>query len=112
MRTNEERITALHMRVREMKTEKLNRRVKAAWFAGSVLGFVAIFICSFMTERMTMRMLPISTAGSFGASIFSDSSILGFLVIGIVAFLLGITVTIFCFYLKKWGEEHDGEDLP
>ena len=41
--------------------------------------------------------------------IFSDSSVLGFVVIGIVAFLLGIAVTMFCFYLKKRKDKR--EDL-
>ena len=111
MRTNEERIAALHMRAKEIKTEKLNQRVKTAWFTGSFLGFIAIFICSFMMQRMTTRVLPINAAENLSASIFSDSSILGFLVIGIVDFLLGITVTIFCFRLKKWEEEQNREDL-
>ena len=31
------------------------------------------------------------------------------IVIAIIAFLLGITVTIFCFYLKKWQEEKEQE---
>ena len=44
------------------------------------------------------------------ASIFSDSGVSGYLVIAILAFLLGITVTVFCFRLKKYMDGKGPED--
>ena len=35
---------------------------------------------------------------------------LGFLVIALIAFVLGVAVTVFCFRLKKWNDEKDKED--
>lgn len=35
---------------------------------------------------------------------FAEAGILSFLVVGGVAFLLGIAVTIFCLRLRKWRE--------
>ena len=39
------------------------------------------------------------------ARILSDSAILGYMIVGLVAFILGISFTIFCFRLKKWIDE-------
>ena len=44
------------------------------------------------------------------ASIFSGSGYLGYIVIGIVAFLLGCAVTVFCFRLRKWQKDKENED--
>ena len=41
------------------------------------------------------------------ASIFNDASSLYLVLIAVIAFLLGVSVTIFCFYLKKWYERID-----
>ena len=40
-------------------------------------------------------------------SIFAGSGFLGFLAVGIVAFLLGAAVTILCYRLKQWQEMKD-----
>ena len=51
-----------------------------------------------------------SNTGSMSASIFSGSGYLGYIVIGIVAFLLGCAVTAFCFRLRKWQKNKENED--
>ena len=43
---------------------------------------------------------------------FSDSGALGYIVVALLAFLLGVSVTVFCLRLKKWREKKDREDLP
>ena len=48
--------------------------------------------------------------GSMSASIFTDSGYLGYIVIGIVAFLLGCAVTVFCLRLRKWQKDKEKED--
>ena len=112
MRTNEERIAALHERVHEMEIEKRKRRVREAGVSGTVLGIIAVFAFAFLMPGMMANIHPLVIAKNLNASIFSNSSILGFLVIGIVAFLLGITVTVFCFRLKKWEEKQKRENHP
>ena len=50
---------------------------------------------------------------SMSGSIFAGSSMLGYLVIGIIAFILGVSVTVFCYQVKKLqkgGEESADED--
>ena len=112
MRTNEERIAAMHARARELEKERRSRRVIAAGAVGSVLSFAAVIVLALLMPGMMEKVLPMSEAEGLSASIFAGSSILGFLVIGIVAFLLGISVTVFCYRLKKWQEEKDREEFP
>ena len=42
------------------------------------------------------------------ASIFSDGSILGFIVVGILAFLFGVCITIFCYKMARFKDEEEG----
>ena len=41
------------------------------------------------------------------ASIFGDSEILGYIVIGIAAFLLGVALTIFCYRIGRMHKDQD-----
>jgi uncharacterized membrane protein len=95
-----------------MEIEKRSRRVREAGVFGTVLGIIAVFGFAFLMPGMMANIHPLVIAKNFNASIFSTSSVLGFLVIGIVAFLLGITVTVFCFRLKKWEEKQNRENHP
>ena len=40
-------------------------------------------------------------------SIFSDNGILGFIVVGVLAFLLGICVTVFCFKTARFKDDEE-----
>ena len=44
------------------------------------------------------------------ASNFSQNSALGFIVIGVISFCLGVSVAVFCFRLKKWKDEEDSQE--
>ncbi|MBR6403671.1 MAG: hypothetical protein IKS48_09845 [Eubacterium sp.] len=110
MRTNEERIEALHKRATELKIEKRQKniiRIQAAVVMSCVT--VIVLIATFM-PKYTQMITPDADTSSMRASIFAGNSILGFIVIGIIAFLLGISVTMFCYSLKKWQEDRDRED--
>ena len=39
------------------------------------------------------------------ASIFTNNGILSYVIVGLIAFILGISFTIFCFRLKRWSNE-------
>ncbi len=112
MRTNEERIVALHTCALKLEKERRIRRVISVSAAGFVMSLATVIILALLMPGMMEKVLPMSKAEGLSASIFAGSSILGFLVIGIVAFLLGISVTVFCYRLKKWQEEKDREEFP
>ena len=102
MRTNEERIAAMHRRADELD---LRRRERVARIAG-VMSFV---LCFSAVLALALSMPALADGGTIGqgsgglyASLLIRSGVLSYVVTGIVAFLLGMSVTVFCFCLKKW----------
>ena len=111
MRTNEERITALHSRALQLKRQRKNQQFFAVCaLTGAVCLGLLIEISSRMPDIADSRFID-GASDAMNASIFSSGSFLVYIVIAILAFLLGIIVTIFCFRLKKWLDEKDRGDL-
>ena len=111
MRTNEERIAALHGRASQLKQERRNQQFAAIC---AVSGAVCLGFLSGMAVLMrgfSVNNFLDGASDAMNASIFSESSSLTYIVIAILAFLLGITVTVFCYRMKKWLDEKDREDL-
>ena len=57
-----------------------------------------------------MPMVEMRIAAAYG--IFAGSKPLTFLVTGLVAFLLGVAVTVFCIRWKRWQDEKKETDEP
>ena len=96
MRSNEERISAMHIRASEIKKEQIKRR-------NSIIGYACVLVCFFAVIGMGLgfpRLLTHNVQGSdydgMNASIFSGYDALGYIVIGILAFMLGAAVTVLC----------------
>ena len=66
---------------------------------------MAVLLALFMPE-LTGFSVQGSVPVGMNASIFAQKETLGFIVIAILSFLLGVAVTIFCFYLKKLYREN------
>lgn len=113
MRTNEERIISMHDRARELNKQLRARRVKVIQSAGAIASFAAVIVLAlFMPDTASFSTDSAVTApGEMNASIFAGSEVLGYIVIAIIAFLLGMSVTVFCFRLKRWQREKDAEDI-
>ena len=113
MRTNEERIAAMHRRAAELERKKRERVAKVMSFSAVAACLVMITVLSFYIPRV-MDTVDISgmarVAEGMNASIFATAGVLGYVVTGILAFLLGIAVTVLCFRLKMWKDEN--MDLP
>ena len=112
MRTNEERIAATYKRARELEKERNSRQMIIVGGTGYVLSLSVVIVLAFLMPGMMVRILPVRETEGFSASIFAGSSIIGFLVISVVAFLLGVAVTVFSFRLRKWQEEKNRENFP
>ena len=108
MRTSEERVRELHLRMDRMTRKESHRRyllrcgaVCAACLAAAIL--LALFISR----------LPIQSGGAdteyYTASIFADHGALGYVVTVFLAFCLGALVTVFCYRLKQRSEEENRE---
>lgn len=108
MRTNEERIADMHKMATDLKREKLHRQTL-------ILSAASVVVCLALVIAVALSisgMNSVSTIGNspegMSASLFAGSDTLGFIVVGIVAFLLGASVTVFCFRLKKWQDTKEG----
>ena len=108
MRTDEDRIQAMHRRAADIKKEKRQFRVRLISIAGISICIAAIILMSVCMPGFSGYYVADTSATGMHASIFNGNSFLGLIIIGIVSFLLGIAVTILCFRLKKWQElEHE-----
>ena len=109
MRTDEERIAMMYRRAAELEKENKSRQIRLRRSGSITASLAVLVILSAVMPRLSTGVTPETAGGVMSASIFARSSMLGFLVIGIIAFLLGIAVTVFCFRLKKWQEENTGD---
>ena len=106
MRTNEERIAAMHSRAAELNKQHRAHKVRVLQSAGAT-----IMRAIFMPRIADFNTVPAEGASdSRNASVFSDSGALGLIVIAIIAFLLGVSTAIFCFRLKEWKDDKDEEE--
>ena len=101
MRTNEERIAAMHRRAFELKQERTDRRIKTMQYGSFALALAAVLMLAFSMPRFSDRIVQGTIPAGMNASIFAQGEALGFVVVAILSFALGIAVTIFCFYLKR-----------
>ena len=111
MRTNEERIAAMHERAAEMNKTERARKVRIMQFTGAAVACAATFMLAvFMPHINDFELGPATGAeDNMHASIFADSGVLGYIVIAIIAFLLGVALTMFCIRLREWQERKDKE---
>ncbi len=101
MRTNEERITAMHQRADQIQK---TRNIQLASSAVVLLCVILIAVFLPAVGKMKLDMIP----SGANASIFYETNHLFSVVIAVVSFLLGVSVTILCFYIKKV-YERDGQ---
>ncbi len=110
MRTNEERIRAMHLRAAELENkERIRNRMSLQAVSIACSLAVVIALAFFMSGIMTPAASGIASQ-NMNASLFSDNGVLSYIVIGIVAFLLGVSVTVFSYHLKNKERDAAGED--
>ena len=112
MRTNEERIAALHARAAELEKEKSEQRVRILQAVSATVCFAAVIVLAFLMPGFSENFAGGSPQNGMSASMLSGSRALGYIVIGIVAFMLCVSVSIFCFRLKKWQDDKDQQSEP
>ena len=115
MRTNEERINAMHARASELNKQRRARQVRIIQAAGAAVSFAATIMLAVCIPRVAdfgtgSPIGPAGPAGNMNASIFGNSASLGYIVIALIAFLLGVTLTIFCFRLREWQKQKDQQE--
>ena len=110
MRSHEERVTETKRRIAKIEQEKRLRR-------NTITMASAVAACLVLLIGASLAMPGIAASIQTGdycgfetaASIFHSGVALGYIVIGLLAFLLGVCVTVLCFRLRQMNRE-DGQD--
>lgn len=97
MRSNEERVAAVKSRVKEIERQKRQRMSRIITVSSMAACFIVIVVLSGLMPDIIHRI----DAGKIQkynvtASMFGNSATSGYIAIALIAFLLGICVTIFC----------------
>ena len=108
MRSHEERIAETKRRIAKMEREKRLRR-------NTITMASAVAACLVLLVGVSLAMPGIAgniRSGDYSgfetaASIFHGGAALGYIVIGLLAFLLGVCVTVLCFRLRQMNREDD-----
>ena len=107
MRSHEERVAETKRRI--AKIERAKRRRNTITMASAVAACLALLIGASLA--MPGIAASIQTGNYSGletaASIFHGGAALGYIVIGLLAFLLGVCVTVLCFRLRQMSREDD-----
>ena len=109
MRTSEERIQELHRRMEQTRRARDYRRVRMLAAAAGTLSVAVIVLVAVWISRIPVRIPAAGPAGT-AASIFAGQGALGYVITALLAFALGIMLTIFCYRLRKRLDEEDRDD--
>ena len=111
MQTNEERIRRIQKRTAEIKRE---RRKRKQWMVDAVCMAACLLLVTGIgawISELTVKMPVESAAHPAGtASIIGSNAALGYIIMGMLAFLLGVCVTVLLYRLRRRNEHKRRED--
>lgn len=110
MRSHEERVVETRRRIAAMERKKRLRR-NTVTMASAVAACLVLLIGASLAMPGIAESIQTGDYSGFetAASIFHGGAALGYIVIGLLAFLLGVCVTVLCFRLRQMSRE-DGQD--
>ena len=110
MRSHEERVAETKRRIAKMEREKRRRR-NTITMASAVAACLVLLIGASLAMPGIAASIQTGDYTGFetAASMYGDGAALGYIVIGLLAFLLGVCVTVLCFRLRQMNRE-DGQD--
>lgn len=112
MRTNEQRTQLIHKRTAEIKREHRNRKQRSLEAVCMVTCmFFVIGIGAWMSERMADSTVGNSIYSTGAASMIASHIALGYIITGLLAFLLGVCVTILLYRLRRRNERRHREEI-
>ena len=108
MRSHEERVAETKRRITKIKREKRRRR-DTITIASAVAACLALLIGASLAMPGIAASIRTGDYSGFetAASIFHGGAALGYIIIGLLAFLLGVCVTVLCFRLRQMSREDD-----
>ena len=110
MRSHEERVAETKRRIAKMEREKQRRR-NTITMASAVAACLALLIGASLAMPGIAASIQTGDYAGFetAASMYGGGAALGYIVIGLLAFLLGVCVTVLCFRLRQMNRE-DGQN--
>ena len=108
MRSHEERIAETKRRIAKMEREKRLRR-NTITMASTVAACLALLIGASLAMPGIAANIQTGDYSGFetAASMYGGGAALGYIVIGLLAFLLGVCVTVLCFRLRQMNREDE-----
>ena len=108
MRSHEERVAETKRRIAKMEREKRRRR-NTVTMASAVAACLALLIGASLAMPGIAANIQAGDYSGFetAASMYGGGAALGYIVIGLLAFLLGVCVTVLCFRLRQMSREDD-----
>ena len=109
MRSHEERFAETKRRIAARQRREQRRRSTITTLSAAVACLVLIVSVSFAMPGMVAGVRPGDFAGyETAASMYGGGDALGYIIVGLLAFLLGVCMTILCFRLRQM--ERDEKD--
>ena len=110
MRSHEERLAETKRRIAKMEREKQRRR-NTITMASAVAACLALLIGASLAMPGIAAKIQAGDYSGFetAASMYGGGAALGYIVIGLLAFLLGVCVTVLCLRLRQINRE-DAQD--
>ena len=108
MRSHEERVAETKRRIAARQREKRLRR-NTITIASAVAACLALLIGASLAMPGIAANIQTGNYSGFetAASMYGGGAALGYIVIGLLAFLLGVCVTVLCFRLRQMSREDD-----
>ena len=110
MRSHEERVAEAKRRIAKIERAKRLRR-NTITMASAVAACLALLIGASLAMPGIAASIRTGNYSGFetAASMYGGGAALGYIIIGLLAFLLGVCVTVLCFRLRQMSRE-DGQD--
>ncbi len=105
MRNTEERVQAARLGARNIQRK---RRQQVMMGGSALLSLCLIVLLAYAVPPLLTEHLSGTVTTGFSASVFVNSQFLSYIVIGILSFVLGVSVTILCMILRK--KQREGDD--
>ena len=108
MRSHEERVAEAKRRIAKIEQEKRLRH-NTVTMASAVAACLALLIGASLAMPGIAANIQTGNYSGFetAASMYGGGAALGYIVIGLLAFLLGVCVTVLCFRLRQMNREDD-----
>ncbi len=111
MRSHEERIAEVKRRIVEKERQKGRQRRQIAAVLGVAACLAVIVGASFAMPGISEQIMQGTSSGlETAGTILGGGTVPGYIIIGLLAFLLGVCVTILCFRIRRLDKEEQAEE--